>query len=38
MRLDWAEAMEIPRHDAHTPKLWLMIGRCDGWMRLLRSR
>ena len=23
---------------AHTPKLRLMIGRCDGWMGLMRRR
>ena len=38
-RLNEAEAgAEVPRHDAHALKLWLMVGRCDGWMGLLRGR
>ena len=30
-------AVEIPRHDAHASKLWLMIARCDGWTGLRLS-
>ena len=29
---------EVPRVDAHAVKLWVLIGRCDGWMRLMESR
>ncbi len=29
---------EVPRVDAHVFKLRMMIGRCDGWMGLMRGR
>lgn len=34
--LDQPAATEVPRHDAHALKLRLMVGRCDGWMGLMR--